>query len=125
MNLTTNRNLICRSDTLTIGGKGVRFRVTDRTSAYPAFVIRSSDGIASFINQCAHMALELDWNLGVFFDTDGLNLVCATHGALYDPITGACVGGACRGRPLQPIKVIETDGCIYLKDKAYHLISGT
>ncbi len=89
---------------------------------FSAFAVRSTEGVASFVNQCSHLALELDWSLGEFFDADGRNLVCATHGALYDPVTGACIGGACRGRPLQALRIIESDGCIYLDDEAYRLI---
>ncbi len=77
------------------------------------------------MNQCAHIALELDWSLGEFFDADGQYLVCATHGALYDPKTGACAGGACRGRPLQALNTIECDGCIYLEGETYRLIDGS
>ena len=103
----------------------MRFEVTDQTTIYSAFVVRSTEGVASFVNQCAHLALELDWSLGEFFDTDGRNLVCATHGALYNPMTGACVGGACRGKPLQVLRILESDGCIFLEDKTYQLIGGT
>ena len=124
-NVTTKTKLLCRSDSLTVGGRGVRFEVTDRTETYTAFVVRSAEGVASFINQCAHMALELDWSLGEFFDADGQYLVCATHGALYDPKTGACVGGACKGRSLQALSTIESDGYIYLEDETYRLIDGS
>ena len=124
-NVTTNAKLLCRSDSLTVGGRGFRFEVTDRRRTYAAFVVRSTEGVASFINQCAHMALELDWSLGEFFDADGQYLVCATHGALYDPKTGACIGGACRGRPLQALNTIESDGYIYLEDETYRLIDGS
>ena len=114
--------LLCRSDSLTVGGRGVRFEVTDRRKNYTAFVVRSVDGVASFFNRCAHMALELDWNLGEFFDADGQHLICATHGALYDPKTGACAGGACKGKSLQALDISESDGCIYLVDETYRLI---
>ena len=124
-NVTATAKLLCQSDSLTVGGRGVRFEVTDRTKIYTAFAVRSAEGVASFVNQCAHMALELDWSLGEFFDADGQYLVCATHGALYDPKTGACVGGACRGRPLQALSTIESNGCIYLEDETYRLISGS
>ena len=124
-NVTTNAKLLCRSDSLTVGGRGVRFEVSDRTGTYTAFAVRSAEGVAAFMNQCAHMALELDWSLGEFFDADGQYLVCATHGALYDPKTGACIGGACRGRPLQALNTIESDGYIYLEDETYRLIDGS
>ena len=125
LNDTGNSELVCLSDALKVGGKGIRFEVTDRTRTYSAFAVRSAEGVASFVNQCAHLALELDWSLGEFFDADGRNLVCATHGALYNPMTGACVGGACRGRPLQVLRIIESDGYIYLEDETFRLIDGT
>ena len=124
-NVTTNAKLLCRSDSLTVGGKGIRFEVTGRMGTYTAFAVRSADGVASFINQCAHMTLELDWSPGDFFDADGQYLVCATHGALYDPKTGACAGGPCRGRSLQALSTIESDGFIYLEDETYRLIDGS
>ena len=120
--VTINAKLLCRSDSLTVGGRGFRFEVTDRRRTYTAFVVRSVDGVASFFNRCAHMALELDWNLGEFFDADGQHLICATHGALYDPKTGACAGGACKGKSLQALDISESDGCIYLVDETYLLI---
>ena len=124
LNDTGNSELVCLSDALKVGGKGIRFEVTDRTRTYSAFAVRSAEGVASFVNQCAHLALELDWSLGEFFDADGENLVCATHGALYNPITGACVRGACRGKPLRALSVVESNGCIYLEDEVYRLIDG-
>jgi len=124
LNDTGNSELVCLSDALKVGGKGIRFEVTDRTRTYSAFAVRSAEGVASFVNQCAHLALELDWSPGEFFDADGENLVCATHGALYNPITGACVRGACRGKPLRALSVVESDGCIYLDDEVYRLIDG-
>ena len=114
--------LLCRSDFLIVGGRGFRFEVTDWRKTYTAFVVRSAEGVSSFFNQCAHMALELDWNLGEFFDGDGQHLICATHGALYNPKTGACAGGACRGRSLQALDITESDGCIYLVDQTYRLL---
>ena len=125
LNDTGNSELVCLSDALKVGGKGLRFEVTDQTRTYAGFAVRSTEGVASFVNQCAHMALELDWSLGEFFDADGQYLVCAPHGALNDPKTGACIGGACRGRPLQALNTIESDGYIYLEDETYRLIDGS
>ena len=74
-NVTINDKLVCRSDSLTTGGRGLRFKVTDQARTYPAFVVRSAEGVTGFLNQCAHMALELDWSLGEYFDNDGQYLV--------------------------------------------------
>jgi nitrite reductase/ring-hydroxylating ferredoxin subunit len=58
--------------------------------------------------------VELDWQQGEFFDSSGLYLICATHGALYAPDTGRCLGGRCNGKGLVPLPVTEHDGSILL-----------
>jgi nitrite reductase/ring-hydroxylating ferredoxin subunit len=44
-------------------------------------------------------------------------LICSTHGALYDPATGACRGGPCRGGALERVAVEEIDGQVVLSGK--------
>ena len=39
--------------------------------------------------------------------------MCATHGAIYTPESGQCVGGPCRGGKLRQIAVSEHDDNIY------------
>ena len=55
------------------------------------------------------MPLELDWNEGQFFESSGLYLMCATHGAIYAPDSGRCMGGPCRGGGLRVLRVEERD----------------
>jgi nitrite reductase/ring-hydroxylating ferredoxin subunit len=98
---------------------GVCFEVADGNNIWPAFVIRHPHGVAAYINRCAHLALELDWDRGNFFDLDQRYLVCATHGALYTAATGECVSGPCNGSALEALEVAETDGTIYLVDPRY------
>ena len=108
--------VICRSDELQEGGRGIRFEAELKGRISSAFVVRY-DGVArAYLNQCAHVPVELDWNPGVFFDNDGLYFVCATHGAMYDPANGACAGGPCSGRGLIPVAVREHDGQIFLDE---------
>jgi nitrite reductase/ring-hydroxylating ferredoxin subunit len=108
--------VICASGDLAEGGTGVRFERAARHGTEPAFVVRFDGQARAFVNRCAHVPMELDWQPGVFFDADGLYLVCATHGAMYDPATGACAGGPCRGQGLTPIPVREENGHILLED---------
>jgi nitrite reductase/ring-hydroxylating ferredoxin subunit len=39
----------------------------------------------------------MDFQPDRFFDATGQWLMCATHGAVYEPQSGACKGGPCRG----------------------------
>ena len=113
---------ICSSNELMIGGVGVRFQVKDvNEKVWPGFVVRHATGVSTYLNRCSHLALELDWEAGQFFDIDSENLVCATHGALYSSESGECVGGPCNGIGLQSMVVEERGGVIYLKDSRYQL----
>lgn len=107
---------ICASGDLAEAGPGVRFETTLADGAVPAFVIRHGGRVYAYLNRCGHVSVELDWAPGEFFDLSRLYLICSTHGALYDPASGECLGGPCNGRGLVPLAVEERDGHIYLKD---------
>ena len=73
------------------------------------FFVRYDGKPYGYLNRCAHVPMELDWSEGQFFESSGLYLMCATHGAIYAPDTGKCVGGPCRGARLRPVQVEERD----------------
>ncbi|MBL8379304.1 MAG: Rieske 2Fe-2S domain-containing protein [Burkholderiales bacterium] len=108
--------LICASAALAEGGAGVRFEREGARGPESAFVVRFDGTAHAYLNRCAHVPVELDWQPGNFFDADGLYLMCATHGATYDAATGRCAGGPCRGQGLIKVAVTERDGGIYLED---------
>jgi nitrite reductase/ring-hydroxylating ferredoxin subunit len=108
--------VICASADLVDSGDGVRFEVRLGADPEPAFAVRYEGRVHAYLNRCAHMPMELDWKPGKFFDSEGLLLICSTHGAIYAPETGRCLGGPCEGR-LVPVPVEERDGKIIVKEK--------
>jgi nitrite reductase/ring-hydroxylating ferredoxin subunit len=105
---------ICGSAVLLEGGDGVRFRLSANGIEHEAFVVRHLGRAVGYLNRCAHAGLELDWIAGRFLDSERRWLICAAHGALYEPATGACVAGPCTGRGgLVPVPVVEIDGVVY------------
>lgn len=104
---------ICASTELREGGKGVRFPVTAGGEDGTGFVIRYQNTVYGYLNRCAHVPIELDWNEGDFFESSGLYLMCSTHGALYTPETGGCAGGPCRRGRLRPITVFENNNQVF------------
>jgi len=119
----SQKTFLCRSEDLDVGGTGLRFEVQKDGEKRPAFAVRSTAGISAFLNRCGHRDLELDWSPGEFFDLDARLLICATHGALYDPQSGACKGGPCNGVGLHPLSIAEEGGLVYLTDANYSLVS--
>lgn len=110
---------ICDSSMLAEGGKGVRFPVTAFGEDATGFVVRYNNSPHGYLNRCAHVPIELDWAEGEFFESSGLYLMCSTHGAIYTPETGHCVGGPCRGGRLRPIAVIERNGQVFWQPDEY------
>jgi len=106
--------LICASEAVVEGGAGVRFTVPRYGAEAPAFAVRFHGQVHAYLNRCGHVPVELDWQHGEFFDDSKLYLICATHGALYAPENGRCLGGRCNGKGLEKIPVFERDGNVYL-----------
>ena len=111
--MVDRERLICASDALVDSGRGVRFEVEYFGAATPAFAVRYAGRVHAYLNRCAHVAMELDWQEGVFFDSAGRDLLCSTHGATYDAASGGCVGGPCHGRGLVKLKIEEREGQVY------------
>ncbi|EXI86273.1 MAG: Rieske [2Fe-2S] domain protein [Candidatus Accumulibacter regalis] len=111
--MAANERLICRSVDLIDAGPGVRFTVSVQGVEEPAFAVRFRGRVAAYLNRCGHVAVELDWQPSEFFDDSKLYLICATHGALYAPQDGRCLGGRCNGRGLTPLPIEERNGAIY------------
>lgn len=113
--MAERERLIGPSSAVLEGGDGLRFelQVADGSSQ-PAFAVRYQGKVQAYLNRCAHISVELDWNPGKFFDDSGIYLICATHGALYAPESGVCQAGPCRGAALIPVNILERDGSIYL-----------
>ena len=120
MELAQTERLICGSAALADGGKGVRFTLERHGTTVSAFVIRHRGRVFAYLNNCAHIPIELDWVEGEFFDKSGLYLICSTHGATYEPATGYCVMGPCKGQHLVALQVAERDGEVYLTENGNH-----
>jgi nitrite reductase/ring-hydroxylating ferredoxin subunit len=114
--MARRERLICTSAVLVDGGTGVRFEVERAGMPLPAFAVRFDGVVRAYVNECRHQATELDWNPGEFFDAERLYLICATHGALYQPDTGMCIEGPCRGARLIAIAVNEREGGVYCSE---------
>ena len=111
--MAEEQRLICESEAVADGGRGVRFEVEYFGGLQPAFVVRKDGVVYGYLNRCGHVAMELDWQEGVFFDSEGRDLLCSTHGAVYEARSGRCIGGPCNGTPLVKLRLEERNGLVY------------
>src|SRR5215470_20305591 len=112
--MADEERLIAASAEVIEGGTGARFELGTYPHAPSGFAIRYRGVAYGFVNRCPHMGTELDWQPGEFFDMSGLYLVCSTHGALFEPRTGRCIAGPCKGDSLERLVIRERAGQVFL-----------
>jgi nitrite reductase/ring-hydroxylating ferredoxin subunit len=103
---------LCGSDALRDGGTAVGFDVLYQGQTCRAFAVRYNGTAHAYLNRCSHVPMEMDYQPDRFFDSTGHWLICATHGATYQPDTGQCSGGPCRGG-LVKIALDEWDDTVH------------
>jgi nitrite reductase/ring-hydroxylating ferredoxin subunit len=107
------RQRVCASADVPERGRGWGWDVLEYGHPARAFVLRHGGVLRAYVNRCAHVPVELDWQPGEFLDEAREFIICSVHGATYDPASGRCAGGPCgRGR-LQPVVVAEEAGQVY------------
>ncbi|MBI1736757.1 MAG: Rieske (2Fe-2S) protein [Candidatus Rokubacteria bacterium] len=88
-----------------VPGTTTKFRLERGGRALDGFVVRVGDEYHAYLNRCPHVGAPLDLWPNEFLSEDGRLLVCSTHGAVFEPDTGACVGGPCAGDRLTRLTV--------------------
>lgn len=104
---------LCRSAELAEAGRAHVWDVLQWRQPARAFALRFEGRLVAYLNRCAHVPTELDWQPGEFLDADRRWILCSIHGAMYEPTGGRCVGGPCGRGKLHPIRVAERDGQVY------------
>jgi nitrite reductase/ring-hydroxylating ferredoxin subunit len=79
-----------------------------------AFLANFRGELLAFVNRCVHLPITLDLDDNDFFTCDGNLFVCKTHGSVYDPKAGQCVGGPGQGKFLNRLPLVVDAGVIYL-----------
>lgn len=104
---------LCPSAELAERGIAHVFEVLHFREPARAFVLRFDGRPVAYLNRCLHVPTEMDWQYGEFLDGDKEYILCATHGAAYEPLTGRCAGGPCGRGKLTAMDVEERDGQVY------------
>lgn len=88
------------------------FQIGDGDWPFKGFVVRSGQQVFAYQNHCKHAGHCLNWKPDSFLSRDHSNIICASHGALYDISSGKCIEGPCVGKYLTPVEVRVEGGRI-------------
>jgi len=78
-------------------------------------VVHAIGGVCAFENKCPHLGVPLNGQGPRVLEEENRYVVCTLHGAVFDPETGLCLGGPCRGKSLTMCEVAAEDGDLTIK----------
>lgn len=84
---------------------------------HSGIVFRFNGKLFAYLNRCVHMPRRLNCERDTIFDPERKLLRCSMHGIVYAPETGTSLSTTCQGEKLQPLRLKELEGVIYLTDK--------
>ncbi|HYA34929.1 MAG TPA: Rieske 2Fe-2S domain-containing protein [Candidatus Binataceae bacterium] len=96
-------------------GESRKFLMPIHGAEEECFVINFEGTFYAYVNRCRHIPMALDWVDNQFFAEEGRYLMCQTHNAYYEPVTGECIAGppsAC-GKMLYRVELTIVDDAIY------------
>ena len=107
--------IICRDSEL--GADAARgFTIGGGDWPLRGFVVRSGAELRAYVNRCPHAGHPLNLLPERFCTPDGALILCSSHGALFEKLTGYCVAGPCAGRALTPVPLEVRSGYVMLAD---------
>jgi nitrite reductase/ring-hydroxylating ferredoxin subunit len=104
--IDTARVLCALAELEPTGGRG--FTVGEGDWPLRGFIVRTSRGVAAYVNTCPHAGHPLNFRPDRFLTPDRNLILCASHGALFTRDEGLCIAGPCPGQSLRrvPIEVV-------------------
>jgi len=106
--------VICRVSDLDLHGGTRGFTIGTGDWPLRGFLVRVGAEIRGYVNDCPHAHHPLNLLPHRFLTADGSLIVCSSHGALFEKLTGMCVAGPCAGTYLRRIELQIEDGFVLL-----------
>jgi nitrite reductase/ring-hydroxylating ferredoxin subunit len=108
----TTRVLCSLAELEATGSRG--FSVGEGDWPLRGFVVKTSAGVAAYVNYCPHAGHPLNLRPDRFLTSDRTLILCSSHGALFARDDGVCVAGPCQGQSLTAIPVEVVAGHVLI-----------
>jgi nitrite reductase/ring-hydroxylating ferredoxin subunit len=107
--------VVCRLSDLEEGGaRG--FTIGSGDWPLRGLVLRVRGEVRGYINHCPHAGHPLNLRPHQFLTPDRALVLCSSHGALFDKLTGYCLAGPCAGSHLRSVPLQVEAGFVLLAD---------
>lgn len=110
---------LCRADALAeiAEGRARGFDIHD-AGRDDLFVLRHAGQLHGWRNACPHIdGAPMAWRRDAYLNVAGTHVVCAAHGALFDPASGECVQGPCLGQRLERVDLqIDAEQNVWVRN---------
>jgi nitrite reductase/ring-hydroxylating ferredoxin subunit len=71
------------------------------------FVVHINGQVNGWVNACPHViGSPMAWRRNAYLDASKQWIQCHAHGALFDPSTGLCSEGPCKGKYLKRVGLV-------------------
>ena len=94
------------------------FSIGDGDWPFKGFVVRQGNQVYAYQNYCRHVGHPLNWAPDSFLTKDRTQIICSSHGAVYEIDSGLCIGGPCLGKELRRVECDVRDGTIIVRGPA-------
>ena len=94
--------------------QAVKFKYRREGISRDGFAALFEGQVIVYENICRHLPISIDYGDGRFFTGDGKEIICQTHGAIYEPLSGLCTRGPCEGASLHKIHFEVRDGAVWI-----------
>jgi nitrite reductase/ring-hydroxylating ferredoxin subunit len=91
------------------------FKIGEGDWPFKGFIVRQGETVFAYQNYCMHVGHPLNWEPDSFLTRDGANIICSSHGAVYDIPTGECIAGPCIGKKLRSLPAEVRDGVVFVR----------
>jgi nitrite reductase/ring-hydroxylating ferredoxin subunit len=88
-------------------GGAIALDLSFKIGRQEVIVTRRGEAVSAFSNLCPHARWPLDTFDGRFLFTPEGDLICAAHGAIFDALTGKCLGGPGTGAGLTQVPLTQ------------------
>lgn len=94
------------------------FQIGEGDWRFRGFVVRQGNDVYAYRNYCMHVGHPLNWAADSFLTKDRRNIICSSHGAIYEIEGGLGIAGPCSGKRLNALPTEVRDGVIFVRGPA-------